>query len=267
MAITKPSVLPPWAESGDAVQPTNAEIQTGWPAGATPPSRQRFNWILNYCMNGVRYLIRRGLADWDAAETYAIGDRVIGPTGATYQALTANTNKTPASNPSDWVLWGLTLGDISAQSMLVCDEKSSGTGGGASIAGEQVRTLNTVRHNTIAGASLSSNRITLPAGTYTVRASAPAFSVNAHQARLYNYTDSAQLLLGTSENTNENTSSDQRVQTRSQVIGRITLAASKQIELRHYTQQVYSTGSEGLGAYASSGASEVYSMIEIVKEA
>lgn len=116
MAITKPAVLPPWAESGDAVQPTNAEIQSGWQAGAVPPSRQRFNWILNYCMNGVRYLVRRGLADWDAAETYAIGDRVIGPTGSTYQALTANTNKTPASNPSDWALWGFGPNDVATLS-------------------------------------------------------------------------------------------------------------------------------------------------------
>ncbi|MBT9516690.1 MAG: hypothetical protein IV112_08345 [Methyloversatilis discipulorum] len=116
MAITKPDVLPPWAESGDAVQPTNAEIQVGWPAGATPPSRQRFNWILNYCMNGVRYLVRRGLSDWDAAETYAIGDRVIGPTGSTYQALTANTNKTPASNPSDWALWAFGPSDVATDS-------------------------------------------------------------------------------------------------------------------------------------------------------
>jgi|GEM_PF-4641748 len=112
MAITKPAVLPPWAESGDAVQPTNAEIQSGWQAGSVPPSRQRFNWILNYCMNGVRYLVRRGLADWDAAETYAVGDRIIGPTGSTYQALTANTNKTPASNPSDWALWAFGPSDV-----------------------------------------------------------------------------------------------------------------------------------------------------------
>lgn len=112
MSITRPEVIPPWADSGDKVQPSNAEIEAGWPSSAVPPSRQRFNWVLNYCMNGVRYLSRRGIADWDADETYAIGDRVIGPTGQTYQALTANTNKTPASNPSDWATWGFGPGDI-----------------------------------------------------------------------------------------------------------------------------------------------------------
>lgn len=112
MAITKPAVLPPWAESGDKVQPSNAEIEAGWPSSAVPPSRQRFNWALNYCMNGVRYLTRRGIPDWDSDEAYAIGDRVIGPTGQSYQALTANTNKTPASNPSDWATWGFGPGDI-----------------------------------------------------------------------------------------------------------------------------------------------------------
>ena len=113
MAITKPEVLPVWAESGDVVQPTNAEIQVGWPAGATPPSRQRFNWILNYGMNGVRYLTRRGIPDWDADDTYSAGDRVQGPDGLTYESLTTNTGATPASSPSDWRRWGLTPDEVS----------------------------------------------------------------------------------------------------------------------------------------------------------
>lgn len=113
MAITKPQVLPPWAESGDTVQPTNAEIQVGWPAGATPPSRQRFNWVLRYCMNGVRYLTRRGIPDWDADDTYSAGDRVQGPGGLTYESLTTNTGATPASSPSDWRRWGLTPDEVS----------------------------------------------------------------------------------------------------------------------------------------------------------
>lgn len=113
MAITKPEVLPVWAESGDVVQPTNAEIQVGWPVGATPPSRQRFNWILNYGMNGVRYLTRRGIPDWDADDTYSAGDRVQGPDGLTYESRTTNTGATPASSPSDWRRWGLTPDEVS----------------------------------------------------------------------------------------------------------------------------------------------------------
>lgn len=105
MALTKPPVLPAWAETGDKVQPTNAEIQAGWPLSNVPPARQRWNWILNFVANGIRYLTRRGLPDWANDETYEIGDCTRGPDGLSYKALTQNTNKTPAANPTDWELW------------------------------------------------------------------------------------------------------------------------------------------------------------------
>lgn len=112
MALTKPPVIPAWAEAGDKVQPSNAEIQAGWPLSNVPPSRQRFNWLLNFLANGVRYLTRRGLPDWGAGETYEIGDRVQGPDGLTYKSLTQNTNKTPAANPMDWERWGFTAAEL-----------------------------------------------------------------------------------------------------------------------------------------------------------
>lgn len=85
MAITKPPVLPPWADTAapgtDKVQPTDAEIAAGWLSSTTPPSRQRFNWILNFCANAVRYFSRRGLTDWDSAETYQLDDIARGDNG------------------------------------------------------------------------------------------------------------------------------------------------------------------------------------------
>lgn len=107
MSITKPPVLPPWADTGDKTQPTNVEIEGGWPNSAIPPSRQRFNWILNFCANAVRYFSRRGVADWDAAETYLLNDRVIGDDGFTYKCIqTTNLNHIPSSSPAWWQLWG-----------------------------------------------------------------------------------------------------------------------------------------------------------------
>lgn len=108
MAIIKPPVLPPWAETAaspaDIVQPSNAEIQAGWPQSATPPSRQRFNWILNFCANAVRYFSRRGLVDYDAAETYAVDDLVRGDDqGRIYRSLQAgNINHLPSTSPTWW---------------------------------------------------------------------------------------------------------------------------------------------------------------------
>lgn len=115
MAITKPPVLPSWAEAGDKVQPSNAEIQAGWPLSSIPPSRQRFNWLLNFLANGVRYFSRRGLPDYDAAETYMTGDRIIGDDGKTYRSLIDNnTAQTPSTSPTKWEEWAPTLSRFAA---------------------------------------------------------------------------------------------------------------------------------------------------------
>lgn len=113
MAIIKPPVLPTWADSGDKVQPSDVEIATGWPVTNVPPSRQRFNWFFNYVMNGVRYFTRRGLPDWDAVESYEVGDSVIGPDGKVYRAIQAmNVNKTPSTQPAYWKLWVSDVADV-----------------------------------------------------------------------------------------------------------------------------------------------------------
>lgn len=115
MAITKPPVLPSWAESGDKVTPSNAEIQVGWPLSSIPPSRQRFNWLLNFLANGIRYFSRRGLPDYDAAETYMTGDRIIGDDGKTYRSLIDNnTAQTPSTSPTKWEEWAPTLSRFAA---------------------------------------------------------------------------------------------------------------------------------------------------------
>jgi hypothetical protein len=51
----------------------------------------------------------------------------------------------------------------------VRDEKSNGTAGGGSTSGSyETRTLNTVMTNEVSGASLTSNQIILPSGTYFI---------------------------------------------------------------------------------------------------
>lgn len=116
MAITKPPVLPAWADAGDKVQPSNAELSVGWPVSSTPPSRQRFNWVLNFVANAVRYFSRRGLPDYDAAETYMAGDRTIGDDGKTYKCLVDNTTAfAPSTNPAKWARWGFTLAELDAE--------------------------------------------------------------------------------------------------------------------------------------------------------
>jgi len=114
MALTKPPVLPVWADTGDKTQPTDAELAVGWPVSNIPPARQRFNWFFNFCANAVRYLTRRGIPDFDTNENYMIGDRCQDG-GVTYVSLANNNYQfPPAANPGVWAKWGYTAVDMLA---------------------------------------------------------------------------------------------------------------------------------------------------------
>jgi len=143
--------------------------------------------------------------------------------------------------------------------MIVKDEKTVNTAGGSSVAGTQVRTLNTVTVNTIVGASLSSNQVTLPAGTYTVRACAPAFISDKHKVIWFNVTDTATTTQGSSAYDDSTTNV---VQTDACLDGYFTITASKTYELRHYIQVARATN--GLGVFMGQ-STEVYARVTIEK--
>lgn len=138
----------------------------------------------------------------------------------------------------------------------VRDEKAQNTVGGGFTSGAwQTRTLNTVKTNEITGASLSSNEVTLPAGTYEIDALAPAYAVARHQARLYNVTGAAVLLDGTSMYADPGD-----VNTVSFVRGRFTLASTSAVRLEHRCGTT--NGTNGLGI-AANFATEVYADVMI----
>ena len=144
---------------------------------------------------------------------------------------------------------------------LFQDQQTAGTNGGDFNSGSMVtRVLNTTVVNTISGASLASNQIILPAGTYVVWARAPACKVDSHQAQLYSITASAIILTGSaSRSAGAGTPS----QTDSVVLGAFTLASAAAVELQHRCQ---STGaSTGLGVATNLAAAEVYSQVFLVK--
>ena len=150
------------------------------------------------------------------------------------------------------------------QSAKFSDRKATSTAGGTSTGNStaQVRTLNTTDQNTIpSGVSLASNRVTLPAGTYDVRGRAPAYSVGAHRAFLWNVTSGAVALLGISAY-----SGSGGAWAESTFRGRIVLAASAQFEIRHFTS--IGTNSNDLGVPAGvSGQVEIYTEVEFIKVA
>lgn len=125
MTDMRPPIVPTWAATAtptdDIVKPDDAFISAGWPNAAIPPARQYFNWLSNWLASGVRYLTRRGVADYAAGETYLIGDRVIGDDGKTYVSLQdANIGKTPSAVDSLtwWRRWGFDAVEMAAKANL-----------------------------------------------------------------------------------------------------------------------------------------------------
>lgn len=151
-------------------------------------------------------------------------------------------------------------GGGSANVMHVQDQKALGTPGGTFSSGaDRTRTLNTVLTNGISGASLSSNQITLPAGTYRVKASAPSYNTARNRAWLYNVTDAVTTVLGTSEYSG--TTSAALV--RSLVVGEFAIVGEKAFELRHRCAS--STTTNGFGVESSLVGAEIYAEVWIEK--
>jgi len=143
----------------------------------------------------------------------------------------------------------------------IVDQKASGTVSGTFTASAwQTRTLNTtIGSNTITDSSLSSNRFTLPSGTYRIFATAPAYTVNRHKAKLRNITDSSDTLIGTSEYT-----APASATTCSLIKGIFTISFSKTFEIQHQCQTT-STGTTGFGVESNLGVVEIYTIVELWK--
>jgi len=132
--------------------------------------------------------------------------------------------------------------------MMLEDQKASTTDGGTFTTGAwRTRDLNTEVKNTIQGASLGSNQITLPAGTYRIRAKLPFRGTERTKARLYNVSDVSTEIWGT----NGYGASAGGSVGWDFVEGIFTIAAEKTLEVQHNAQQTSATGGFGLsvGAY------------------
>jgi hypothetical protein len=171
--------------------------------------------------------------------------------------VTADRRWTPQRVSQAIAALGAAGGVASPNMMVVRDEKADTTGGGNSSATTvHTRTLNTVAFNNIDGASLASNQITLPAGTYYVEGMAPTFKTSGTRAIWYNVTDAANEIVGqnVASNSGDNTTYP------AVVSGVFTITAEKDFELRHYTN---SAATNGLGTAVSDSTVEVYSQVTI----
>jgi hypothetical protein len=151
---------------------------------------------------------------------------------------------------------------LKAQFLHIQDQKAANTQGGTATSGSfQTRTLNTVLTNTITDASLATNQITLPAGTYWIEAECPAYTVSTHKAILYNVTGAENTLIGSSVTA----SSSYFGYTQAFVKGRFTIAGNTVFEIRHRVNETRTTN--GFGVASNFGVNEVYTDVRIWKVA
>lgn len=141
----------------------------------------------------------------------------------------------------------------------VWDEKSDGTDAGGAVVGWNTRILTDI-YPTDSFATLSSNQITLEAGTYRCYISCPAYQVLFHSVVLYDVTGDAIELGGTSEFS----ANAAYAQTRSIVAGEFTISSGNVYEIRHYCHTAKTTHGLGL-ATSISGKNEVYTIAEFWK--
>lgn len=193
-----------------------------------------------------------GIADGGTGETTAAAAfDALAPSGTTGQVITHDGSGWGAADPAG----------TSEDYILIRDEKTQNTDGGSFSSGAwRTRTLNTEVVDTGNNASLSSNQITLAAGTYRCRIRTPGFSCLEHQAILYNVTDAATTLIGTSEYS----STSYPTESWSEIAGRFTIASSKAFEVRHQCNTTRAT--DGMGR-AANFTTEVYTIAEFWKEA
>ena len=141
------------------------------------------------------------------------------------------------------------------------DEKTAGTTGGAATAASfQTRTLNTEVVDTAGFVSLSSNQFTLAAASYYIQASAPFYAVGRVTLKIRNVTDGSDALIGGSAYC---VSSTDGAIVRPQVRGIFTIVATKAFELQYQCDAVFGGDTKCLGVDGSHGVTEVYGEVEI----
>lgn len=152
-------------------------------------------------------------------------------------------------------------GLFSAYAVLT-DSKAAGSIGGTFNNGAwRTRDLNTEQADPAGIVSISSNQFTLQAGSYFIRWSTPALQVDNHKSKIVNVTDASDAILGDNGYGGAGAVNG----CHSVGSGRITIAAAKAFELQH--RCLTSRANYGMGSGADFSSGEVFSIVEIWKEA
>lgn len=139
-------------------------------------------------------------------------------------------------------------------------QESSGVNGGTATSGSwETRKLTTEITNDITGASLSTNQITLPAGTYVITSVEKGMTIDVFKSKLRNITDSSDTLIGMSARS----SATDATTCQSSIYGEFTITGTKVFEIQHRVSAT--RGSQGYGVSCGFGVVEIYADVVIKK--
>ncbi len=191
---------------------------------------------------------------WTAPRTWVVGETVTAALMNTH--LRDNLTFLGSTHDHDGDSGdGATLSFSEYDYICIVDEKAQNTAGGTFTSGAwRTRDLNSEKADTGNHASVSSNQITLEAGTYRAFVTAAHFIVDNNALRLQNITDGTTILTGT----NPTNYPGWPV-----IVGRFTLAAQKVIEVQHRCQTTRST--DGYGKAANFQV-ETYTIVQLIRE-
>lgn len=199
----------------------------------------------------------------DGAALTNIGSASLSAALQTNLAVRSGTNRFVGANTFTGTLTvtGTFLG--SPPYIKVAETQAVGVAAGANVAGtNNFRELNAELADTHNLATLSGGNVTLPAGTYHCRISAPAYRVDENQARLRTSTGTV-LIYGTSTYSDNTLSPG--VLTYSLIDGQFTLASTATLQVQHYMKTVRSPNGLGLPANATWGDGAPYELYTVAE--
>jgi len=176
----------------------------------------------------------------DLTSTLTTQGDIVYRDGSGLQRLGAGTSgqflKTQGTGANP--VWGEAGGKFESQLFHIVYEQPDATNGGtASNNSWYTITLNTIKTNEISGASITSNQITLPTGTYFVDGHVFLTNIGYGQTRLRNNTDNSTVMVG------NNVYAEGYAGSLSPMSGRFTLSSSKTLSIDFYvTTQYNNTG-------------------------
>jgi len=159
------------------------------------------------------------------------------------------------SGETSGLKWSASGGGTALEYVKVSDVKAYNVNGGTFTLGAwRTRDINTEDSDASGICSISSNQITLEAGTYICNIVVPFYDTDNTLARLYNITDSEETLLG-------QTGYGVAVISNQTIFGKFTIAVQTTFEIQHYS--IATKADIGFGAYSAvSGIDSVYTIAE-----